>query len=135
MTWTDPPAILTALRSQIVAADAWTAAEADIHYPRYVPTAGKTLWAVLVVDSRSVERRFVGVNLPSGTLRILLYSTGSPGALETLAQSLGDQVCTEVGIEGLTVADISEAEEADEATQAEDGALCTCTITLNYGLD
>ena len=135
MTWTDAPTILTELRSQIVAATAWTATVNDIHYPRYVPTTGKTLWAVLVVDSRSVERRFVGVNLPSGTLRILLYSTGSPGALETLAQSLGDQVCTEVGIEGLTAADISEAEESDEATQAEDGSLCKCVITLNYGLD
>ena len=135
MTWTDAPTILTELRSQIVAAAAWTVTQGDIHYPRYEFDATKTLVAVLAIASRNVERRFVGVNLPSGTLEIHLYSTGTPGALETLAQSLGDQVCTEVGIEGLTVADISEAEEADEATHVEDGALCKCVITLNYGLD
>ena len=135
MSWTDAPAILTQLRTQLLATTAYTGAEATVHYPRAEFSSSASLYAELAVTGRSVDRRFTDVNLPTGTLEIVIWSTGTVGALETMAQSIGDQICTATGIENLQVTDISEAEESDEAETAGVGNLAKIVITLSWGLE
>lgn len=141
MSWdASAPAQVSALRSQLNACAAWTAASgllAQIHYPDLDASGSVTLPAAVIAHQSAAGRRaFLGVDvLPSGTLEIVLFSSTGIGALETLARSIGQQICTDTGLIGLEVEDITEAIESERAEVVSSAAqVYEIAITLSYGL-
>jgi len=137
------PTIVAQLAAQLAASASWIAeggTAADIYYPDQ-PNESITLAAVIIHTARGVSRPFVGVTLPSGSLSIDLFRTHTGadgtddfGEIEQLAINVADEICTDLGIENLTVSDIGEASPPDDA-QSVTSNLRIITITLDYGLE
>jgi len=147
MTWTNPPALLTALRSDLALSASWISAggaEAQVHYPDIDPRTIDNFPAVALVRMPvSYSKYAVGVKpLPGGTIQMDIYDIDTDvGTLETLADAIAEEICQNPSVVNLEVEEVSEAEGPSEAEQAANSdnpdykALYKITIIFTYGLE
>ncbi len=141
MAWTDPPAYIEQLRTQLNACASWAAAGGDIdniHYP--IGDAGDTGYpsAVLFEENVSNQKLFYGCPpVPSGELSIVLNTKTSTGLTEKLARDIAKEICTDDGLANLSVVSIDPASGDDAAEEATSSGVNTreLVITLTFGLE
>ncbi len=93
-TWTNPPAILTQLRTQLVACSSWANGSNAVNYPELAALMSGTFpLAVLAEMSRRAEVFSEGAAaLASGELQVVIYSTGTIGTAEALGRSILEEL-------------------------------------------
>ena len=139
MVWSNPPAYITQLRTQLEASAAWVAAgglTANIHYPAGGDDTAYPC-AVLAEDDVRYEKFAYGIApMPSGTLSLLLSDITGTGQLEQLARDIGNELCVDLGLANLSVESISPADEPNAAERAK-AAVVTydCEIILSFGFE
>lgn len=137
MTWVDAPAILTQLRTQLLACAGWpTGQSAAIHYPVLEDFTGETFpLAVLAETSRTFDPYADGaVPLGGGTLQAVIYGTGTIGATEQLGRTLLSQLIAQPTGIPFRPGECGLSSDASPAKIAGASEYRTVTLSLAWGL-
>lgn len=141
MSWdANASALVVQLRTQLQACAAWTTAGGaldQIHFPDGEYAVGELPAAIIRHIPGQGQRVFLGVEtLPSGEFEIEIIDDTSIGAIESLAQSISTEICTDLGIAGLEGQGMEPAEVGSRSEQvANDSAIFSVLMTLSYGLE
>jgi hypothetical protein len=146
MSWSNPPAAVDALRTQMLACASATAAgliSARYHFPSY-PVQSETLPAVLLSEDAQARTPFceVGVQgIPSGSMTATIYADTDAGTLEILAKAIADELHQTIGLPFRNIA-VGIASDPAPAARAEDNnsgssnsKYRTITLVIDYGLN
>ncbi len=136
MPFTDASAYLTQFRTQLAACAAWTAGSSAIHYPE-IDWASVTLPVMVVAEeSRGSEQYASGaVGLRTGTLKAVIYSSGTIGAVEVLADSIIEQMLAQQSGIPIRGATRGLCGDATDAMIAASGEVRGVEIMFEYGLN
>ena len=152
MSWTNPSAVITQWRTQLLACSAVSAlpvVEADFHYPFFAGggLVPDTLPAVLLQEPEHTRHRYAEGALPliGGTLKAGFYldeaTATDAGFLETFARNvieqLGSQYDGGLAFKNYATTLSSEPKPAARAAGANDSRNLyrSVILTVQYGLD
>lgn len=136
-TWVDPPAMVTQLRTQLVACAAWTPGQAGVNYPEVVAMATATYpLAVLAATAPRAEYYADGAPpLMNGTLLVVIHSTDTIGVTEILASTLLQQLLSQIVGIPFRSSECGISSDPSPAKVAGGSSYRAVTITLPYGLE
>lgn len=135
-TWADPPAILTQLRTQIVACAGWANGQNAVNYPELPVLAGATFpLCVISTVPGSFEAYADGAApLASGTLQVVIYATGTIGVVEELGRTILSQLLAQWTGIPFRQGECGLSSDPSPAKVAGASAYRTITLTLAWGL-
>ncbi len=131
------PAMVSQLRTQLVACAGWKAPLPAVHYPKADLTDSPELVAVLSELSREMNPYAAGAyGLLAGELQVTLHKKHSSIAeVETLGRTILDQLLQQQsGIPFRTVG-CGLSSDPTSAQEAGDSDYVRISLTLGYGLD
>ena len=136
MTWTDPPAILTQLRTQLVACAGWANGQNAVHYPSLDGLMSATMpLAVLAETSRTAEVYADAVApIPGGTLQVVIYGTDSVGTMEALGRTILSQLLSQATGIPFRPGECGLSSDPSPGMVAGSSGVRSVTLTLSWGL-
>ncbi|MBA3622959.1 MAG: hypothetical protein H0W48_00515 [Methylibium sp.] len=136
MTWTDPTAVISQLRTQLVACAGWAAGESAVHYPDIEGMAAASYpLAILAESSRTAEAFAAGLDaLSGGTLQVVIYGTGSIGTVEELGRTILGQLLAQHAGFVFRASECGLSSDPSPAQVAGGSAYRSVTLTLSWGL-
>jgi hypothetical protein len=135
---TTPPAIVQTFANEIVATTSWTGDEAtSLWYPIKPDFTGVT-FPIGVIAVMAPRRRIYAEGagpLLGGTLRLVIYSNVSIGALETLAQAMLTELLSAYSGIPYTSAECGISSDPSPAKVAGGAGIYSIALDLPYGLE
>lgn len=135
-TWTDPPAIITQLRTQLVACASWSTGINAVNYPELPVLSGATFpLALLSEGSRTFDTYADGAApLAGGMLQVVIHSTGTIGVTEALGRTILSELLAQWSGIPFRPGDCGLSSDPSPAKVAGGSSYRTITLNLAWGL-
>ncbi|MBA3591563.1 hypothetical protein [Methylibium sp.] len=137
MSFTDPPAILTQLRTQLAACAGWANGSGAVHYPDLPALAGATFPLAVVAESSRTFDTYADGALPlgGGSMQVVVYATGSVGVVEELGRTILSQLLAQFTGIPFRPSECGLSSDPSPAKVAGASEYRAVTLTIGWGLN